>query len=70
MTNGWTPERRAKQQILIRTWRPWEKSTGPKTSIGKALSAARSYKGGYWKVLRTLNKALKVCRPSPKQTRT
>lgn len=37
MANGWTPERRARQAELIRTWRPWEKSTGPKTDEGKAI---------------------------------
>ena len=36
MANGWTPERRARQAELIRQWRPWEKSTGPKTEAGKA----------------------------------
>jgi hypothetical protein len=37
MANGWTPERRARQAALIRTWKPWEKSTGPKTEGGKAV---------------------------------
>ena len=35
----WTPESRAKQAELIRTWRPWEQSTGPKTAEGKAVSS-------------------------------
>ena len=35
----WTPESRAKQAELIRTWRPWEQSTGPKTPEGKAVSS-------------------------------
>lgn len=37
MANGWTQERRARQAALIRTWRPWEKSTGPRTDEGKAV---------------------------------
>jgi len=37
MANGWTPERRARQAAMIRTWKPWEKSTGPKTDEGKAV---------------------------------
>jgi len=37
MANGWTPERRARQAAMIRTWKPWEKSTGPKTCEGKAI---------------------------------
>jgi hypothetical protein len=36
-SNGWTPERRAHQAALIRAWKPWEKSTGPKTEEGKAI---------------------------------
>ena len=39
MANGWTPERRARQAEQIRKWKPWEKSTGPKTPDGKAKSA-------------------------------
>lgn len=39
MSNGWTDERRARQREMIRTWRPWEKSTGPRTVEGKAVSA-------------------------------
>ena len=47
MGNGWTPERRARQAALIKTWRPWEQSTGPKSSEGKAQAAinARHFHG-------------------------
>jgi hypothetical protein len=38
-THGWTPERRARQAALIHTWRCWERSTGPRTTAGKAVSA-------------------------------
>lgn len=34
--SGWTDERRAKQREAIQRWKPWEKSTGPKTPQGKA----------------------------------
>jgi urease accessory protein UreF len=44
MANGWTAERRAKQAALIRTWKPWEKSTGAKTPEGKAISAKNAYR--------------------------
>jgi hypothetical protein len=37
MANGWTPERRARQAAMIHTWKPWDKSTGPKTYEGKAI---------------------------------
>ena len=39
MANGWTPERRARQALAIRTWKPWERSTGPVTDAGKASSS-------------------------------
>ena len=39
MKNGWTSERRARQANLIRTWKPWEQATGPKSDAGKAASA-------------------------------
>jgi hypothetical protein len=32
---SWTKERKARQSALIRTWRPWEASTGPRTKEGK-----------------------------------
>ena len=38
MANGWTQERRARQAALIRTWKPWERSTGARTAAGKARS--------------------------------
>ncbi|MEY4967284.1 MAG: hypothetical protein RL274_2867 [Pseudomonadota bacterium] len=46
MSNGWTPERRAKQRKAIYGWRPWEKSTGPKTQPGKAAASRNSFKHG------------------------
>ena len=36
---GWTPERRARHAEKIRQWAPWEKSTGPRTAAGKAVSS-------------------------------
>jgi hypothetical protein len=33
--NGWSQERRARQAAAIHTWRPWERSTGPRTPEGK-----------------------------------
>ncbi|TIC79566.1 hypothetical protein E5K04_13580 [Crenobacter intestini] len=48
MSNGWTPERRAKQAELIRQWQPWAKSTGARTAEGKAASARNSTKHGLY----------------------
>lgn len=42
---AWTPERRAKQAAAIRRWKPWNKSTGPRTKEGKARSSRNADKG-------------------------
>jgi hypothetical protein len=59
MANGWTLERRVRQAKLIQQWRPWEKSTGPKTKAGKDKISQNAFKGGFWKVLRELSAALR-----------
>jgi hypothetical protein len=43
---------------LIRNWRPWEKSTGPRTPEGKAGVSRNAYKGGVRKSLRELRRVL------------
>ena len=63
MAHGWTSERRAKQSAAIRQWRPWERSTGPRTAAGKARVARNAYKGGGQKeALRTLARLLRELR--------
>lgn len=59
MANGWTPERRARQAELIRRWRPWEKSTGPRTTKGKQAIARNAFTGGTWRLLRELPRVLR-----------
>lgn len=59
LANGWTPERRERQAALIRNWRPWEKSTGPKTDKGKAVAAMNAYKGGERELLRLVSRFLR-----------
>ena len=54
-----TPEHRAMRAELIRRWKPWEKSTGPKTTEGKARSATRGYKGGTREAIRELARMLR-----------
>ena len=53
MATGWTPERKARQTKLIQHWRPWEKSTGPKTQVGKEKISQNAYKGGLETTSRT-----------------
>ena len=57
MANGWTLERRAPQAELIRQWKPWEQSTGPRTPEGKAKVSQNAYKGGVRPMLRELARA-------------
>lgn len=58
MANGWTPERRARQAELIKGWKPWEQSTGPKSEAGKATVAANAWRGGRRQELRVLSKVI------------
>jgi hypothetical protein len=46
MAHGWTPERRKKQSQLIQKWKPWENSTGPRTTQGRAISSMNALKHG------------------------
>ena len=58
MATTWTPQRRARQSALIRTWQPWTRSTGPRTAEGKARTSRNAFKGGHGAKLRELKKAL------------
>ena len=53
---GWTPERRKRQSEAIRRWKPWEQSTGPKSSEGKAAVSGNAYTGAHRAQLRELTK--------------
>lgn len=57
-SNGWTPERKARQAALIRAWKPWQKSTGPRTAAGKAKASRNAFTGGHTVMLRRLAKVL------------
>jgi hypothetical protein len=46
------------QRRAIMRWRPWERSTGPRTTEGKARSARNADKGGQWRAWREMMKAL------------
>lgn len=57
---GWTPERRAKQAENIRRWKPWKKSTGPRTLEGKARSSRNADRGVAAMEARILEARLRV----------
>lgn len=59
MANGWTSERRARQAAQIHQWKPWGRSTGPKTGPGKARVSCNAFKGGTRSLLRELARALR-----------
>lgn len=39
MARVWTDEQKARQAALIRSWKPWTRSTGARTPEGKAISS-------------------------------
>jgi hypothetical protein len=48
----WTKEQKARQSAAIRTWQPWQHSTGARTSSGKAIISRNAYRGGSWQLIR------------------
>ena len=59
MANGWTLERRRRQAELIQTWKPWERSTGPRTQEGKQRDSRNAFRGATRAMLRALARALR-----------
>jgi hypothetical protein len=60
MANGWTDERRVRQSKAIRRWKPWLKSTGPRTANGKSRVSRNAWRGGERPKLRALITELKA----------
>jgi hypothetical protein len=58
MSKGWTLERRARQAALIRSWKPWEQSTGPRSAEGKVVASRNGFKGGHRAEARELARVL------------
>lgn len=50
--SAWTPERKARQALIIEQTKPWEKSTGPRTGAGKAVSSKNAYLGDWVHMMR------------------
>lgn len=79
----WTLENRERHALAMRAWKPWTRSTGPKTPEGKARSSRNAWKGGvrteiaHWssflRELSQIGKATKQwiskqARPKPRKT--
>ena len=56
MGNGWTLERRRRQAEQIKHWRPWAKSTGPRSPEGKERVSRNAWQGGHRAQLRELSR--------------
>jgi len=52
-------QRRKRQSELIRRWRPWDRSTGPRTADGKTRNSKNAYEGGIRPALRALARILR-----------
>jgi hypothetical protein len=59
-----TPEHRQLSAMQIRRSKPWERSTGPRTTEGKARVALNAYSGATRPLLRELARALRQQRHS------
>jgi hypothetical protein len=60
----WTPEQRQRQREAIQRWKPWSKSTGPRSPKGKAAASRNAWTGGHLvklrQVIKELNQALRA----------
>ena len=54
-----TLEHRRLRAVLIRKWKPWEKSTGPQSAKGKEKVSRNAYKGGWRDLQRELSGVLR-----------
>ena len=53
-----TAEHQGLRGELIQRWKPWEQSSGPRSTEGNATSARNGYRGGERQGLRALAKLL------------
>lgn len=58
--SGWTLECRAKQRAAIARWKPWERSTGPRTAEGTAVASRNADRGGSREMLRALARRIRT----------
>lgn len=53
----WTAAQKARQAELIRTWKPWDQSTGPVTQAGKKISSKNAFNCALREVMRELTRS-------------
>lgn len=53
----WTAAQKARQAELIRTWKPWEQSTGPVTQARKTVSSKNAFNFALREVMRELTRS-------------
>lgn len=58
MPREWTVEQRQQQAEAIRSRKPWEQSTGPRTPLGKVKVSQNAYRGGTRAQLAKINRIL------------
>ena len=58
----WTDAQKAKQSAAIRTWQPWQHSTGAKSAAGKAIVSRNAYRCGMRPFLRLISLFARECR--------
>lgn len=59
VASRWTSERRARQAEAIQRWKPWTRSTGPRTEGGKERTRMNAYRGSTREMLRELSRVLR-----------
>jgi hypothetical protein len=55
----WSEEQRRRQADRIQQRKPWIKSTGPRSALGKARSSKNAFKGGHRHKMREFSKLLR-----------
>ena len=63
----WTLEQRQQQSKAIKRWKPWKKSTGPKSREGKVVVSRNAFTGGHLVKLRELIKEVNQALREQKQ---
>ena len=55
----WTLEQRQLQREVIHKWKPWERSTGPRSPDGKRKASRNAWSGGHRATLREVIKVVR-----------